>query len=135
MAENTGKKQNRKNAKPAIAQGTTKAAANAAIIAAGHVVGTVVSIGTQDVNLNDKVVTALTDTSVVLLGTAINYDYGVFSPPSFFGPPSFFSPPGFFAPPDFFSPPNFFSPPGFFAPPGFPSLICVKGECACCVPC
>jgi hypothetical protein len=123
MAENTGKKQNRKNAKPAIAQGTTRAAANAAIIAAGHVVGTVVTTATQDVNLNDKVVTALTDTSVVLLGTAINYDYGVFSPP------------GFFAPPDFFSPPNFFSPPGFFAPPGFPSVICVKGECSCCVPC
>ena len=135
MADNSGKKQNRKSAKPAISQGSTRAAANAAIIAAGHVVGTVVTAATQDVNLDDKVVTALTDTAVMPLGTAINYDYGVFSPPSFFSPPGFFGPPSFFSPPDFFSPPGFFGPPSFFAPPGFPWVFCVKGECSCCMPC
>jgi len=76
-------------------------------------VGTVVSAATQDATLDQKVLTALTDTAVVPLGTVINYEYGLFSPPSFFGPP------GFFSPPDFFSPPGFTEPP----PPPCPDCI------------
>lgn len=119
MADNSGKKQNRKNAKPSIAEGTAKASANAAITNAGFVVGSVTTVATQNSALNDVVTPALTDTTVTLLGTVINYTVGAFSPPSFFSPPGFFGPPGFFSPPGFFAPPSFFSPPVFFAPPGF----------------
>jgi len=119
MTKNTGKRQNRKRAKPSISEGTSKAAANTAITNAGFIVGSVTTTGTQNSALNDVVTPALTDTSVVPLGTVINYTVGSFSPPSFFSPPGFFAPPGFFSPPGFFAPPGFFGPPGFFAPPGF----------------
>jgi len=103
----------RKRAKPTIAEGTAAATANTTITNAGFKVGTVGTTATQNVSLNGVVTPAITDTTVTPLGTNINYNTGVFSPPSFFGPPAFFSPPGFFAPPGFFSPPVFFGPPSF----------------------
>lgn len=109
----------RKRAKPTIAEGTAQATANSTITGAGFVVGSVGTTATQNSGLNGVVTPAVTDTTVTPLGTAINYNIGVFSPPTFFGPPSFFAPPAFFSPPAFFAPPGFFAPPAFFAPPNF----------------
>jgi hypothetical protein len=109
----------RRRAKPTIAEGTTQATANTTITNAGFRVGTVGTTATQNSGLNGVVTPAVTDTAVTPLGTNINYNVGVFSPPAFFGPPSFFGPPVFFGPPGFFAPPDFFAPPVFFAPPAF----------------
>ena len=75
--------------------GTAKADANTAITSAGFIVGTV-STQNTDVSADvDKVRTALTDTSLEVLGTAINYTINSpFFPPYF---PPFFPP--FFPPP------------------------------------
>ena len=91
----------RKRAKPTIAEGTAQATANSTITGAGFKVGTVGTTATQNVGLNGVVLPALTDSGVAPLGTSINYNIGVFSPPTFFGPPGFFAPPAFFAPPNF----------------------------------
>jgi hypothetical protein len=97
----------RRRAKPTIAEGTTTATANTTITDAGFKVGTVGTTATTNSGLNNVVTPALTDTAVTPLGSNINYNIGVFSPPVFFGPPGFFIPPDFFVPPDFFAPPAF----------------------------
>lgn len=79
MAENSGKKQNRKKAKPTVAEGTAKATANTTITNAGFTVGSVTTTPTQNSALNDVVTPALTDTTVTPLGTAINYTVGALS--------------------------------------------------------
>ena len=77
--------------------GTAKADANTAITSAGFIVGTV-STQNTDVSADvDKVRTALTDTSLEVLGTAINYTINSpFFPPYFppYFPPSFCAPTG-----------------------------------------
>lgn len=56
-------------------------------------------MATEDSSFDNVVFTALTDTSIDLLGNSISYTVGQFSPPGFFAPPGFFSPPSFVVPP------------------------------------